>query len=120
MGTTWRQRSLFVALIAGVVANPFSLVKAFTSRPSGGDGAAPPRLAIDQELSHDFGVASVGDRGSHLWTVRNTGQGELELWLEKEPACGCTVASLAKGQRERIPPGGSKDIKLEWKTRKTN
>jgi hypothetical protein len=120
MGTSRLRRSLLVALTAGVVANPSFLVKAFTSPPTGTGGTAPPRLTINQELSYDFGVARLGDRGSHLWTVRNTGQGDLELWLEKEPACGCTVTSLAKGQRERIPPGGSRDIKLEWRTRKTN
>ena len=97
MGTRWLRRSLLVALIAGAVANPLFPVKAFTGRPTGVDGTAPPRLAIDQELNYDFGVASLGERGNHLWTVRNTGQGDLELWLEKEPACGCTVASLAKG-----------------------
>jgi hypothetical protein len=120
MDTRWLQRSLFVALIAGVVANPFFLVKAFTDRPTGGDGTAPSKLAIDQELSWDFGVASLGERGSHTWTVRNAGQGDLELWLEREPTCGCTVTSLAKDKRVRIPPGGSIEIKLEWKTRKTN
>src|SRR3954463_11664760 len=120
MGTSWLRRSLLVALAAGVVANPFFLVKAFMSRPTGVDSTLPPRLAMDQELSHDFGVASLGERGSHAWTVRNAGQGDLELWLEKEPSCGCTVTSLAKDQRLRIPPGGSIEIKLEWKTRKTN
>jgi hypothetical protein len=120
MGNRWLRRSLLVSLIAGVVANPFSLAKAFAGRPTGVGGTSTPALAIDQELSYDFGVASLGERGSHSWTVRNTGQGDLELWLEKEPACGCTVASLAKGQRQRIPPGGSMKIKLEWRTRKTN
>jgi hypothetical protein len=45
-----------VALVAGVVATAFLLVRAFTSHPTG-DSTAPPRLAIDQELSHDFGLA---------------------------------------------------------------
>jgi hypothetical protein len=120
MGTRWLRRSLLVALIAGAVANPLFPVKAFTGRPTGVGGTAPPRLAIDQELNYDFGVASLGERGNRLWTVRNTGQGDLELWLEKEPTCGCTVTSLVKDQRKRIPPGGSLDIKLEWRTRKTN
>src|SRR4051812_47286955 len=101
----WLRRSIFVAMVAGMVAAPFFLVKAFTSRPMGVVGPAPPKLAIDQELSHDFGVVPVGERRSHLWTIRNAGQGELELWLEKEPTCGCTVTSLVKGQRERIPSG---------------
>jgi hypothetical protein len=120
MGTSWLRRLLLVALTTGVVANPLFLVKAFTGPPSGAGGTAPPRLAIDQDLGYDFGVARIGDRGSKTWTVRNTGQGDLELLLEKEPTCGCTVTSLAKGQRERIPPGGSRDIRLEWRIRKTN
>src|SRR5262249_55481494 len=120
MGTRWLRRSLSVALVASVAANPFFPVKAYAGRPTGDGGTATPGLAIDQDLSHDFGVASLGERGSHVWKVRNTGQGDLELWLEKEPSCGCTVASLAKGQRQRVSPGGSLEIKLEWRTRKTN
>src|SRR5690242_4023488 len=120
MRTTWLRRSLLVALIAGVVANPSSPVEAYAGRLVGADDTPQPRLAIDQELSHDFGVASLGESGSHAWTIKNAGLGDLELWLEKEPSCGCTVASLAKGQRQRVAPGGSMEIKLEWRTRKTN
>jgi hypothetical protein len=120
MDTRWLRRSLFGALIAGVVANPSFPVKAYAGPPVGDGGTATPGLAIDQDLTYDFGVASLGERGSHAWTIRNTGQRDLELWLEKAPSCGCTVTSLANGQRQRIPPGGSMEIMLEWRTRKTN
>ena len=113
MGTRWLRRSI---LVAGAGATPFFLVKAYTGRSTG--DTVPPRVVIDQELSHDFGVARLGAGGHHAWTVRNTGRRELELWLDKGPACGCTVTSLAKGRRERIPPGGSMEIAMEWRARK--
>jgi hypothetical protein len=42
-----------------------------------------------------------------------------KAWLEAPPSCGCTVTSLQTGTSERIGPGGSKDIEIEWEAKES-
>jgi hypothetical protein len=91
------------------VTTLFVMVRAFPQvKPS-------PRVGIDQALGYDFGAANTQHVGRHSWTIRNTGLADLELWLEKKPQCGCTVTSLKEGEKQRIEPGKSLNIDLEWR-----
>ncbi|MBV8312905.1 MAG: DUF1573 domain-containing protein, partial [Planctomycetaceae bacterium] len=51
------------------------------------------------------------------WKVKNTGEGDLEIWLLGS-TCTCTIPKLkGEGSREIIKPGESTEIELEWKTK---
>jgi hypothetical protein len=76
-----------------------------------------PRVELDQEPIHDFGRMSQHDQGKHTWTVKNRGEGDLELWLEGKPTCSCTIAKLEHGAKALIKPGESTTIDLEWNTK---
>lgn len=84
-----------------------------------------PKLEITPDLMFDFGVMSQRDKGTHTWSIKNVGEGELELWLEGKPTCSCTVAELEipKGQEGgpkkvvHVKPGDSTKINLVWETR---
>lgn len=84
-----------------------------------------PKVEVTPDLTFDFGVMSQRDKGTHTWSVKNVGEGELELWLEGKPTCSCTVAELdtPKGQEGgpkkvvHVKPGDSTKINLVWETR---
>jgi hypothetical protein len=56
-------------------------------------------------------------QGTHTWTIKNVGEGTLDLWMEGKPTCSCTIAKLENGQKAVIPPGESTTIDLEWNTK---
>jgi len=79
-----------------------------------GAGARPgmPRLDVDQN-EHDFGTAIEGERLSHTFRLKSTGDADLIINSAK-PTCGCTVAhvSVVGGDGsteykmgEPLPPG---------------
>ncbi len=69
--------------------------------------------AVVGETEHDFGVMTLHQKGSHKFTIKNEGKGELKLVARREDAtCQCTLGELADG--DTIPPGESRDVTLAW------
>ena len=64
---------------------------------------------------HHFGVMAPGEKGSHTFTIRNTGESNLSLKLGAS-TCKCTFGNLEDNE---LPPGEQTEIKLQW-TVKTN
>jgi hypothetical protein len=56
----------------------------------------------------------VGEEGTHVFEVRNTGDAPLELG-DPNATCKCTLGTL---ESRTIPPGGAIDVKLEWNSSK--
>lgn len=79
---------------------------------TGGEASlGAPRAKVD-EPQFDFGRMDPLTMGSHVFVVRNEGDGPLTL--RKGPTtCKCTLSRLA-GQE--IPPGGEGRVELEWNT----
>ncbi len=76
-----------------------------------------PRVEIEGPLTYEFGDLSTQKTTTRKWKVKNTGEGDLEIWLLGS-TCTCTIPKLkGEGTREVIKPGDSTDIELEWKTR---
>lgn len=72
-----------------------------------------PKVVVD-ETEFDFGKMSVGQEGTHTFTIRNEGDANLELMARREDTtCQCTFGEL--GDSDPIPPGGSKVVTLKWK-----
>lgn len=83
----------------------------------------PPVLVFDDEPTHDFGLMSEQDRGSRAWTLRNEGEGTLQIrFIEKPCTCtGVTVGeekqSLIEGGTFEIEPGEAVELAVAWETR---
>jgi len=60
-----------------------------------------PKAAVDRPVV-DMGSVPVGESVSADFTIRNEGEGMLQI-LQVNPSCGCTVAQFDK----EIAPGGS-------------
>lgn len=72
-------------------------------------------------MVHDFGVMSQHETGERDWEVKNTGEGDLEVWFASS-TCSCTIAGFGKdssgeSKRATIKPNESTKIKLNWETR---
>jgi len=74
-----------------------------------------PSASFDSR-SHDFGEMSLGDSGSHVFTVTNTGEGPLELNVGGS-TCSCTIGDL---KDLSLPPGGSTQATLNWTIKAPN
>jgi hypothetical protein len=68
-----------------------------------------PVLQFD-ETSHDFGVIKEGDKVSHIYKLKNTGEVPLII-QDAKPSCGCTAPDWTKTP---IPPGGEGFVKAEF------
>lgn len=87
-----------------------------TPHPVAVESTGPqPKVEIDQKLVHEFGVMAQQNKDKHTWKIQNTGQADLELWLEGKTTCSCTVASLDK--KRVVKPGDTTTIDLEWNTK---
>ncbi|HKM54134.1 MAG TPA: DUF1573 domain-containing protein, partial [Isosphaeraceae bacterium] len=88
------------------------------SLPAGVKTEGPqPRVEVEGALTHEFGELSTQKTTARKWKVKNTGEGNLEIWLLGS-TCTCTIPRLkGEGTREVIKPGDSTEVELEWKTR---
>lgn len=70
-----------------------------------------PLTAIEfGEDSHNFGEIKEGDKVSHVFKFKNTGNNPLKVENVK-PSCGCTTPDWTK---DEIPPGGEGFVKVEF------
>lgn len=68
-----------------------------------------PVIAFE-ELSHDFGTIKEGEKVSHIYKLKNTGEVPLII-QDAKPSCGCTAPDWTKTP---IPPGGEGFVKAEF------
>lgn len=81
-----RLLSAAIALILSVAPIAFAQEAAKAEKP--------PKLTIVDPLK-DFGTIPKGEKLTYSFTVKNTGEGDLQI-LSAQPACGCTVAEFDK------------------------
>lgn len=62
------------------------------------------------ETEFDFGTIKEGDKVSHMYKVKNTGEVPLII-QDVKPTCGCTAPDWTKTP---IPPGGEGFVKAEF------
>jgi hypothetical protein len=86
----------------------------------------PPPKAVLDETEFDFGTMDQQQKGTHVFNVKNEGEGDLELRIANT-SCGCTSVKLAhllwepkKGlpptEAIRVPPGQSAAVEMSWDT----
>jgi|SRR6056297_2347388 len=69
-----------------------------------------PKLEVVGGPRYDFGAMLRGAEGTHRFTLRNTGDADLELEVTGS-TCKCTVGSL---KQELLPPGETTEVTLNW------
>ncbi len=74
------------------------------------DTVAPFPEAVADVIQHDFGVMEVGEKGTHVFTIRNVGEDVLRLKAGPS-TCKCTVGGLEDSE---VAPGGSAPVTLTW------
>jgi len=90
-----------------------------TGGGSAGGGKAAPKVVLDEEPVYEFGTLPQFTTGKHVWTVKNDGPGDLELWMD-HATCSCTVAKFKNGEKAVVKPGETTPIELEFETRENN
>ncbi len=66
-----------------------------------------------ENMDHDFGVVTEGQKVSYTYKFKNTGSAPL-IVQTAQPSCGCTVPDWT---REPIPVGGTGFVKAEFDTK---
>ncbi|MEO8504815.1 MAG: DUF1573 domain-containing protein [Acidobacteriota bacterium] len=77
----------------------------------GVDRPASSPKAVVAEAVHDFGKASVGDRLSNVFVVRNEGTGALQI-LGATADCACVTVDYDK----TVAPGASGEVRVVFDT----
>jgi len=121
-------RWLFLAAILVVLAVGASIVIPMLpteGRPDEGSLAGGPmkpkgppgKVVLSEDPAYKFDVMPQRTTGTHTWTFKNEGTGNLELW--KGPStCSCTIANFPDAKSTlTLKPGGSTEITLTWETR---
>jgi hypothetical protein len=62
------------------------------------------------EMEHDFGTIKEGEKVTHIYKLKNTGEAPLII-QDAKPSCGCTVPEWTKTS---IPVGGEGFVKAEF------
>lgn len=70
----------------------------------------PLPVATFETVDHDFGTINEGQKVSHTYKIKNTGEAPLII-QSAQPSCGCTVPDWTK---EPIPVGGTGFVKAEF------
>lgn len=86
-----------------------------TPGTSQGSAHDPPPVAYVENDTYDFGNMEVESSLEHTFTIVNRGGSDLTL-RRGDTTCKCTMSKL---NEERIAPGESAEINLEWKAETT-
>ncbi|MBS0206825.1 MAG: DUF1573 domain-containing protein [Planctomycetes bacterium] len=69
--------------------------------------------AVATETTFDFGSLELGNSGSHVFVIKNEGQGPLRV-RHGGTSCGqCTFGKVSP-EDEDIPPGESAEVEVKW------
>jgi len=67
--------------------------------------------AVAEELTYNFGSVEKGDQGSHVFVIKNEGEGPLRV---KTGTTSCGQCTFAKTGEDEIPPGKSAEVTINW------
>ena len=80
--------------------------------------SGPFGKAVAAETTHDFGAVTLGSKGSHVFVIKNEGQGPLRVRTGKTSCSQCTVGGVSR--EDDIPPGESVDVTIKWEIKSPN
>lgn len=119
----WFPLTMFVVLL--FVGSIYSALPRSDQESAAADAGKPQLVPLDQPQpvavvegsdQYDFGQAVPDTTGTHIFTVRNAGQGILKLFAG-ETTCTCTISGV---QKTELLPGESTDITVDYSLNEEN
>jgi Protein of unknown function (DUF1573) len=109
-------KRIFFALVILLIASLPAAAQDSSMNPliPGGNSAPPghaPKAVVSTPL-YDFGSALEGQMVTHTFTIKNNGQGNLDITGVKT-SCGCTTGQPSK---MHVVPGDTSDIAVSFDT----
>ena len=98
-----------VIILGGVLV--FSTTQNNSSNTTQNNFGPQPRILVTEE-EWDFGKVTQGEKPTHIFIVKNGGEGDLIIESLKE-SCACIEASIST---TRIQPGESAELKVSYDT----
>jgi hypothetical protein len=99
-----------IIILGGVLV--FSTTQNNSSNATTQNNFGPqPRILVSEE-EWDFGKVTQGEKPTHIFIVKNGGEGDLIIESVKE-SCPCIEASIST---TRIQPGESAEVKVSYDT----
>ena len=91
--------------------NSTSAIQNYSSSTTQNNSGPQPRILVSEE-EWDFGKVTRGEKPTHIFIVKNGGEGDLIIEGVKE-SCPCIEASIST---TRIKPGESAELKVSYDT----
>lgn len=105
---------IFILIVAVIVLGSvlvFSNIQNNSSNTTQSNSGPQPRILVSEE-EWDFGKVIQGEKPTHIFIVKNEGEGDLIIEGVKE-SCACIEASISTN---RIKPGESAELKVSYDT----
>ena len=98
-----------IIVLGGVLV--FSTTRNNSTSTTQNNSGPQPRILVSEE-EWDFGKVTRGEKPTHIFIVKNGGEGDLIIEGVKE-SCPCIEASIST---TRIKPGESAELKVSYDT----
>ena len=98
-----------IIILGGVLV--FSNIQNNSSNATQNNSGLQPRILVSEE-EWDFGKVTQGEKPTHIFIVKNGGEGDLIIEGVKE-SCACIEVSISI---TRIQPGESAELKVSYDT----
>ncbi len=105
---------IFILIVAVIILGSvlvFSNIQNNSSNNIQSNSGPKPRILVSEE-EWDFGKVIQGEKPTHIFIVKNGGEGDLIIESLKE-SCACIEVSIST---TRIQPGGSAELKVTYDT----
>jgi len=98
-----------IVILGGILV--FSNIQNNSSNTTQNNSGPKPRILVSEE-EWDFGKVTRGEKPTHIFVVKNGGEGDLIIDSLKE-SCACIVVSISTNL---IKPGESAELKVSYDT----
>jgi hypothetical protein len=100
-----------ILVFSNVQNNSSNTTQSNSSNAIQNNSGPQPRILVSEE-EWDFGKVIQGEKPTHIFIVKNGGEGDLIIESLKE-SCACIEASIST---TRIQPGESAELKVSYDT----
>jgi hypothetical protein len=105
---------IFILIVAVIILGGVLVFSNIQNNPSDviqNNSGPQPRILVSEE-EWDFGKVIQGEKPTHIFIVKNGGEGDLIIESLKE-SCACVEASISN---TRIQPGESAELEVSYDT----
>jgi len=105
---------IFILIVVVIILGSVLVFSNIQNNPSNtiqNNSGPQPRILVSEE-EWDFGKVTQGEKPTHIFIVKNEGEGDLIIESLKE-SCACIEVSIST---TRIQPGESAELKVTYDT----